>query len=76
MPENRGCAFLRFHTMAFRAAAELRKMGALSHDGGGDDDDDVHGEFTKFKAECRNDARTSGGEKSACEQIVTAKIHP
>ena len=44
-------------TMAFRAAAELRKMGALSQD------DDVHSEFTKFKAECRNDARTSkGGE--------------
>ena len=59
--------------MAFRAAAELRKMGALSHD-----DDDVHSEFTKFKAECRKDARTSRGgegEKSACEQIVT-KIHP
>ena len=45
--------------MAFRAAAELRKMGALSHD-----DDDVRSEFTKFKAECRNDARTSkGGEE-------------
>ena len=30
--------------MAFRAAAELRKTGALSHD-------DVRSEFTKFKAE-------------------------
>ena len=50
-----GLPFGRLVTMAFRAAAELRKMGALSHD-------DDSSPSSKPASECRNDARTSKGD--------------